>query len=159
MNTFNLSGQQGTAAKMSYEYIVPSTKWPPVQGLPQNLQTIRAVQPSKQPMHTGVKKLDFPSNFTCKIQIFVKIFYFLKKVSFFLALLECKSCYVVWARGKMFRWSVGTDHKRTWVRYIGHKALCSTCYWPNWTRWRYGSHRCQCCIHPPFWCGKSWFFA
>ena len=66
LNTFNLSGQQGTAAKMSYEYIVPSTKWPPVQGLPQNLQTIRAVQPSKQPMHTGVKKLDFPSNFTCK---------------------------------------------------------------------------------------------
>ena len=80
MNTFNLSGQQGTAAKMSYEYIVPSTKWPPVQGLPQNLQTIRAVQPSKQPMHTGVKKLDFPSNFTCKIKI---LFQFLKKIEFF----------------------------------------------------------------------------
>ena len=62
--TLSLSGQQGTAANMSQEYIVPRMRWPPVQGLQQNLHPMLAVQPSRQCIQTGVKKLDFPSILT-----------------------------------------------------------------------------------------------
>ena len=62
--TLSLSGQQGTAANMSYEYIVPRIRWPPVQGLKQNLHTMLAVHPSKQPIQIGVRKLVLPSSLT-----------------------------------------------------------------------------------------------
>jgi hypothetical protein len=45
---------------------VPRMRCPPAQGLKQNLQTMPAVQPSKQPIQTGVRKLFFPSIFTFK---------------------------------------------------------------------------------------------
>jgi hypothetical protein len=66
--TFDRSGQQCIAAKMSYEYMVPSTRDDPSQGVPQ--YTHRSVrpgpQPSKHAMHTADRNCVRPSNFTCR---------------------------------------------------------------------------------------------
>lgn len=92
---------------------------------------------------------------------FSKRNHFLAKLQFqkIFCLPEHMFDYVVWVKGKMFRLWEDIDQKRWECRCTKHMELCSICCWPNWTRWKFEFRRCQCCIHPPFWCDTSWFFA
>lgn len=61
---FNLLSQQGMAAKMSKEYIVPRMRAEPFQRALQKAQRRMTDQPSRQPMHTAAKYCCRPSTRT-----------------------------------------------------------------------------------------------